>query len=49
MATINGTNGGDSLYGGAAADVINGLNGNDTLKGFGGARVVHLVFLRPGS
>ena len=37
MATINGTNGGDSLYGGAAADVINGLNGNDTLKGFGGA------------
>jgi Ca2+-binding RTX toxin-like protein len=37
MATINGTNGGDSLYGTAAADVINGLNGNDTLKGFGGA------------
>ena len=37
MATINGTNSGDSLYGGAAADVINGLNGNDTLKGFGGA------------
>src|SRR6478735_1973843 len=37
MATINGTNGGDSLYGGAAADVTNGLNGNDTLKGFGGA------------
>ena len=37
MATINGTNGGDSLYGGAAADVINGLNGNDTLNGFGGA------------
>ena len=37
MATINGTNGGDSLYGSAAADVINGLNGNDTLKGFGGA------------
>src|SRR4029078_8032738 len=37
MATINGTNGGDSLYGGAAADVINGLNGDDSLKGFGGA------------
>src|SRR3954470_6181091 len=37
MATINGTNGGDSLYGTASADVINGLNGNDTLKGFGGA------------
>ena len=37
MATINGTNSGDSLYGTAAADVINGLNGNDTLKGFGGA------------
>ncbi len=36
MATINGTNGGDSLYGTAAADVINGLNGDDTLKGFGG-------------
>ena len=37
MATINGTNGGDSLYGTAAADVINGLNGDDSLKGFGGA------------
>ena len=37
MATINGTNSGDSLYGTAAADIINGLNGNDTLKGFGGA------------
>jgi Ca2+-binding RTX toxin-like protein len=37
MATINGTNGGDSLYGTAAADIISGLNGNDTLKGFGGA------------
>jgi Ca2+-binding RTX toxin-like protein len=37
MATINGTNGGDSLYGAAAADVINGLNGDDSLKGFGGA------------
>jgi Ca2+-binding RTX toxin-like protein len=37
MATINGTNSADSLYGTAAADVINGLNGNDTLKGFGGA------------
>jgi Ca2+-binding RTX toxin-like protein len=35
MATINGTNSGDSLYGTAAADIINGLNGNDTLKGFG--------------
>jgi Ca2+-binding RTX toxin-like protein len=37
MATINGTNGGDSLYGTAAADVISGLNGDDSLKGFGGA------------
>src|SRR5512144_1927506 len=37
MATINGTNGGDSLYGTAAADIISGLNGNDTLQGFGGA------------
>ena len=37
MATINGTNSGDSLYGTTAADIINGLNGNDTLKGFGGA------------
>src|SRR5262245_6027709 len=37
MATINGTNGGDSLYGTASGDTINGLNGNDSLKGFGGA------------
>ena len=33
MATINGTNGGDSLYGTAAADVINGLNGDDYAQG----------------
>lgn len=37
MATINGTNGGDSLYGGAGADSIFGFGGNDTLKGGGGA------------
>jgi Ca2+-binding RTX toxin-like protein len=37
MATINGTNSGDTLYGTAAADTINGLNGDDSLKGFGGA------------
>jgi Ca2+-binding RTX toxin-like protein len=37
VATINGTNSGDTLYGTAAGDVINGLNGNDSLKGFGGA------------
>ena len=37
MATINGTNGGDTLYGTAAADTITGLNGDDSLKGFGGA------------
>jgi Ca2+-binding RTX toxin-like protein len=37
MATINGTNSGDSLYGTSAADTINGFGGNDSLKGFGGA------------
>jgi Ca2+-binding RTX toxin-like protein len=37
MATINGTNGSDSLYGTGAGDTINGLGGNDSLKGFGGA------------
>jgi len=37
MATVNGTNGADSLSGTSAADTINGLGGNDTLKGFGGA------------
>jgi Ca2+-binding RTX toxin-like protein len=37
MATVNGTNGADSLSGTSAGDTINGLNGNDTLKGFGGA------------
>jgi Ca2+-binding RTX toxin-like protein len=35
--TINGTNGGDSLYGTAIRDVIYGNGGNDSLKGFGGA------------
>jgi Ca2+-binding RTX toxin-like protein len=47
MATINGTNSADSLYGTAAADIINGLNGNDTLKGFGllGSDVQLLVCL----
>jgi Ca2+-binding RTX toxin-like protein len=37
MAKIDGTNGGDTLFGTSAADQINGLGGNDTLKGFGGA------------
>jgi Ca2+-binding RTX toxin-like protein len=37
MATINGTNGSDTLYGTGTGDTINGLNGNDSLKGFGGA------------
>jgi hypothetical protein len=37
MAIVNGTNGGDTLYGTGASDQINGLNGNDSLKGFGGA------------
>jgi Ca2+-binding RTX toxin-like protein len=37
MATINGTNTGDSLYGTSAGDSIYGLGGNDSLKGFGGA------------
>jgi Ca2+-binding RTX toxin-like protein len=33
MATINGSNGNDTLTGGAAADIINGNGGNDTLYG----------------
>jgi len=37
MAKIDGTNGGDTLFGTSSADQINGLGGNDTLKGFGGA------------
>ena len=37
MAKIDGTNGGDTLYGTAAADTISGLDGTDSLKGFGGA------------
>ena len=37
MATINGTNSGDTLYGTSAGDTINGLGGDDSLKGFGGA------------
>jgi Ca2+-binding RTX toxin-like protein len=37
MATINGTNDGDTLYGTSAGDTISGLNGDDSLKGFGGA------------
>ena len=37
MATINGTNSGDTLYGTAVDDTISGLNGDDSLKGFGGA------------
>ena len=37
MATVNGTNGADTLYGTSGIDTINGLGGNDTLKGFGGA------------
>src|SRR5215510_13345389 len=37
MATINGTNSGDTLYGTDAAETINGLGGNDQIKGFGGA------------
>jgi Ca2+-binding RTX toxin-like protein len=37
MATINGTNYGDTLYGTSAGDTIKGLNGDDSLKGFGGA------------
>lgn len=36
MATINGTNGNDTLNGGDQNDVINGLRGQDVLKGNGG-------------
>jgi serralysin len=37
MATIKGTNLGDTLYGTSAADVISGLGGDDIIKGGGGA------------
>jgi serralysin len=37
MATIKGTNYGDTLYGTSAGDAIYGYEGNDSLKGFGGA------------
>jgi Ca2+-binding RTX toxin-like protein len=37
MATVKGTQGGDTLFGTSAADTIEALGGNDTLKGFGGA------------
>jgi Ca2+-binding RTX toxin-like protein len=36
MATINGTNGVDTLTGTGTADTINGRNGNDTIIGGGG-------------
>ena len=36
MATINGTNGDDSLNGTSGADTIDGLQGDDTLLGQGG-------------
>ena len=37
MATINGTNGNDSLTGGSYADSLTGYDGNDTLTGNGGS------------
>ncbi len=37
MATINGTNNNDELYGTDDADTINGRGGHDILKGRGGA------------
>ena len=37
MATINGTNGNDNLFGTAFNDTINGFNGDDTLDGGAGA------------
>src|SRR6266446_1812719 len=36
MATLNGTEGNDTLIGTADADTINGLGGNDFLAGDGG-------------
>ena len=36
MATILGTDRGDSLCGRTAADMFSGLHGDDTLKGFVG-------------
>ena len=40
MATFNGTEGNDTLIGGAAADEINGNGGNDFLQGGDGADTV---------
>jgi Ca2+-binding RTX toxin-like protein len=40
MATINGTNGDDTLTGTAVADIINGLAGNDILNGGDGNDVL---------
>src|SRR3954471_10799669 len=40
MATFNGTEGNDTLIGGADADLINGNGGNDFLQGGGGADTV---------
>src|SRR3954451_17239476 len=40
MATFNGTNGNDTITGGADNDVINGLDGNDSLLGGDGSDTV---------
>src|SRR3954470_13204886 len=40
MATFNGTEGNDTLIGGADGDLINGNGGNDFLQGGGGADTV---------
>src|SRR3954465_11517819 len=40
MATFNGTEGNDTLVGGADADSVNGNGGNDFLQGGGGADTV---------
>src|SRR5918993_5503247 len=40
MATYNGTEGNDTLFGGAAADDINGNGGNDFMQGGDGADTV---------
>ena len=40
MATFNGTNGNDTIIGGADNDVINGLDGNDSLLGGDGSDTV---------
>jgi serralysin len=40
MATFNGTEGNDTLIGGAAADDLNGFGGNDFLQGGDGADTV---------